>query len=633
MPSPYSIHEDNNNDNVKKDHNKSRKRRSSSIDRKIKSKRSRRATTEMDDARKHAKILEFLGIRPDTPLALRLSRYDRAEASPAPSTSSDFISRSHNYSPTESNHSSMPIQDMMKDLYRLHILLHNPEQAKGTGSSRYTQPIDGNPQKIYKDEYVVKRIEAMNVFSENNKVNPLQPCFHVTWVGYTDRTWEPWQNVYDCAAFTEYMDQQMIKYRYELDDLWTELTANHADEALPPMTDPSTIAAIAKFKYFQLQSDLIALILCRKNIKKMEMEAAAVQSRCESTLRLLPYLLKRFEQLRQIFIWQIYINKCDKSSNLRVENNVDFEVPPDDFAYTNDVFQGEGVYIPNEPPIGCECTGEGGCNKKSQCCGVSADSKFAYNKNRSICVPQGTPIFECNKTCKCGPECMNRVVQQGRKHLLSIFKTSNGRGWGVRTDKAIAKGQFVCEYVGEVITYEETERRGKIYDAAGRTYLFDLDFNGSDNPYSIDAAKSGNVSHFINHSCDPNLGVWAVWTDCLDRDLPKIGLFTLRNIGEGEEITFDYTNQNKNCDRDMVSAPEFSPVKKSAEAAADDRDGATVAKETKEDVSQSSGERLNTTIEISSDDEENEGTPQKAKFLSEPTECKCGATNCRKFLF
>ena len=45
---------------------------------------------------------------------------------------------------------------------------------------------------------------------------------------------------------------------------------------------------------------------------------------------------------------------------------------------------------------------------------------------------------------------------------------------------------FVVSYAGEVITSEEAERRGKDYDAAGRTYLFDLDFNlGDDNPYTV----------------------------------------------------------------------------------------------------------------------------------------------------
>ena len=52
----------------------------------------------------------------------------------------------------------------------------------------------------------------------------------------------------------------------------------------------------------------------------------------------------------------------------------------------------------------------------------------------------------------------------------------------------------------QVITNEEAERRGKIYDAECRTYLFDLDYNDGDCPFTVDAGYYGNVSHFVNHS-------------------------------------------------------------------------------------------------------------------------------------
>lgn len=79
----------------------------------------------------------------------------------------------------------------------------------------------------------------------------------------------------------------------------------------------------------------------------------------------------------------------------------------------------------------------------------------------------------------------------------------------------------MIEYVGEVITNEEAEKRGVQYgkhrlkylnitpasheivfavDSEGRTYLFDLDFNDIDCMYSVDAAHYGNVAHFVNHS-------------------------------------------------------------------------------------------------------------------------------------
>ena len=81
-----------------------------------------------------------------------------------------------------------------------------------------------------------------------------------------------------------------------------------------------------------------------------------------------------------------------------------------------------------------------------------------------------------------------------------IFRTPDGRGWGVKTLEFIAKHQFVVEYVGEIITNEEAERRGQQYDAVQQTYLFDLDYTDEDATFTIDAYRYGNVSHFINHS-------------------------------------------------------------------------------------------------------------------------------------
>ena len=110
-----------------------------------------------------------------------------------------------------------------------------------------------------------------------------------------------------------------------------------------------------------------------------------------------------------------------------------------------------------------------------------------------------------------------------------------------------------------MIKIEEAEERGKVYDAEGHTYLFDLDYNdGEHHPYTIDVAAYGNISHFINHSCEPNLAVFAVWINCLDPNLPRLALFATRNIREGEEITFDYMSHSlrgNNMSRSRSSCP------------------------------------------------------------------------------
>ena len=160
----------------------------------------------------------------------------------------------------------------------------------------------------------------------------------------------------------------------------------------------------------------------------------------------------------------------------------------------------------------------------------------------------------------------------------------------------IKKDSFVVEYVGEVITSDEAEERGRKYDAEGRTYLFDLDFNlGEENIYTVDAAFFGNLSHFINHSCDPNLSIFSVYINNLDPNMPQLAMFARRDIKRGEQITFDY------CQSTAQEAPAHSAVLASPSKAL----SRPRAEETEEAQSQT-----------------------KVK-----TECRCGAKNCRKVLF
>ncbi|PVD24367.1 hypothetical protein C0Q70_14848 [Pomacea canaliculata] len=275
------------------------------------------------------------------------------------------------------------------------------------------------------------------------------------------------------------------------------------------------------------------------------------------------YRQKKLEVQAALKDWEEKLNAINTDpAPIVVENDADLEGPPDNFVYINDYRAGEGIEIPQDPIIGCEC--KNCLDERKSCCAAACGSEFAYYKNKRLRVPQGTPVYECNKRCKCGPECPNRVVQNGRKFKVCIFRTSNARGWGVKTLQRIKKGSFVMEYVGEVITNEEAERRGKIYDAEGRTYLFDLDYNDGDCPFTVDAGYYGNVSHFVNHSCEPNLVVYGVWINTLDPRLPRICLFAARDINKGEELTFDYmmTGDTTQSQQPMgLFLPLCSPVK------------------------------------------------------------------------
>jgi len=315
-------------------------------------------------------------------------------------------------------------------------------------------------------------------------------------------------------------------------------------------------------------------------------------------------LVARQEQMRELRQFENTINKTDPYAHVSVINDVDLEGPPNTIEYINSYRAGAGITIPTDPVIGCECGPV--CNIKNErtCCPSMASPHFnfaytKYNRLRDV-IGVGSPIYECNKLCSCDASCTNRVVQKGRKHKLAIFRTANGCGWGVKAMEPIKAGSFVVEYVGEMITSEEAEVRGKKYDAEGRTYLFDLDFNlGEENLYTVDAAFCGNLSRFINHSCDPNLNIFSVYINNLDPNMPQLCLFAKRDIQKFEQVTFDYCQSTGKAEAD-IETPLLTPSKR---------------------------------VQVSGSSSQKDSEVVREEELQPKTECRCGAANCRKVLF
>lgn len=361
-------------------------------------------------------------------------------------------------------------------------------------------------------------------------------------------TWEPSCNLTNCEDLLHEFEnkRQKLINRFKAktnfypntrdveDFLVTQLL--YKDISIDDVTSIASITVADDSTYIEIRHYL------NKPLRGSKLETKIKQQ----ILYMLLLELRR-DQLESLQDWENEMNSITKNKPMiRVENLVDLEGAPQDFYYIDNYLPGAGVIIPDDPPIGCECDScETG--KKPGCCfAQNGVSSLPYTSAYRVRVPLGTPIYECNKRCACDAlTCPNRVVQRGSSMQLCIFRTNNGRGWGVRTLRAIKKGTFVIQYVGEVISNEEAERRGKQYDATGRTYLFDLDYNETDGqcPYTVDAAMYGNISHFINHSCDPNLAVYAIWINCLDPNLPNLALFAIKDIKQNEELTFDYTCQ------------------------------------------------------------------------------------------
>lgn len=100
--------------------------------------------------------------------------------------------------------------------------------------------------------------------------------------------------------------------------------------------------------------------------------------------------------------------------------------------------------------------------------------------------------------------CMNRALQRGLRKQIELFYCGE-KGWGVKAAEDIAEGEFVIEYIGEVISEDEKERREENCEAAW-SYTFTITTqNRLGERCYIDAHAIRNLAAFINFGCDPNL--------------------------------------------------------------------------------------------------------------------------------
>ncbi|XP_032117755.1 histone-lysine N-methyltransferase EHMT1 [Sapajus apella] len=210
------------------------------------------------------------------------------------------------------------------------------------------------------------------------------------------------------------------------------------------------------------------------------------------------------------------------------------------------------------------------CGQLSMRCWYDKDGRLLPEFN----MAEPPLIFECNHACSCWRNCRNRVVQNGLRARLQLYRTRD-MGWGVRSLQDIPLGTFVCEYVGELISDSEADVREE------DSYLFDLD-NKDGEVYCIDARFYGNVSRFINHHCEPNLVPVRVFMAHQDLRFPRIAFFSTRLIEAGEQLGFDYGERFWDIKGKLFSCRCGSPKCRHSSAALAQRQ-ASAAQEAQED--------------------------------------------------
>eukprot|EP00767_Chilomastix_cuspidata_P001305 gnl/Chilomastix_cuspidata/1434.p3 GENE.gnl/Chilomastix_cuspidata/1434~~gnl/Chilomastix_cuspidata/1434.p3 ORF type:complete len:284 (+),score=110.36 gnl/Chilomastix_cuspidata/1434:2142-2993(+) len=130
--------------------------------------------------------------------------------------------------------------------------------------------------------------------------------------------------------------------------------------------------------------------------------------------------------------------------------------------------------------------------------------------------------------CPCGKDCKNRRFAR-REYAPFSIRDCGSKGLGFFAERAIPRGAFIIEYVGEVIDQDELEARL----AAPKRHWYAMEARAG---MYIDSGQRGNEARFINHSCSPNAETqkWTRGAETL------IGIFALRDIEAGEEVTFNY---------------------------------------------------------------------------------------------
>lgn len=147
------------------------------------------------------------------------------------------------------------------------------------------------------------------------------------------------------------------------------------------------------------------------------------------------------------------------------------------------------------------------CSPDTDPCGPTSGCQ-----NRESCI-------ECDASlCPCGDKCNNQSIGK-RKYASFRLKYMGDKGFGLIAESLIGAGTTVIEYVGELVT--EAEFQSRLSKKQTQNFYY-MKYKSC----YIDAELKGNMSRFMNHSCNPNCSPQVI----IVKGVERIGLVALHDI-------------------------------------------------------------------------------------------------------
>ncbi|CAN8308734.1 unnamed protein product [Cochlearia groenlandica] len=212
-------------------------------------------------------------------------------------------------------------------------------------------------------------------------------------------------------------------------------------------------------------------------------------------------------------------------------------------------------------PCGCQsmCGKDCPCQTNETCCekycGCSKSCKNRFRGchcAKSQCRSRQCPCFAAGRECdpdvcrncwvSCGDGSLGEAPRRGegqcgnmrlllRQQQRILLGKSDVAGWGAFLKNSVSKNEYLGEYTGELISHREADKRGKIYDRANSSFLFDLN-----DQYVLDAQRKGDKLKFANHASKPNCYAKVMFVAGDHR----VGIFANERIEASEELFYDY---------------------------------------------------------------------------------------------